>query len=143
MKVFAFRLEKVLRWREAKVELEQFKLGRFAAECAQWDRILAQFDDARCEAEKAVLASGAVGGGELEALSRFKDRLRQQKHAAQGRREECERKMEQQRGRLLEARREFRLLDRLRQVRRAEWEMLINREFEALAAENHLARWNR
>jgi hypothetical protein len=28
-------------------------------------------------------------------------------------------------------------------VRRAEWEMLINREFEALAAENHLARWNR
>jgi hypothetical protein len=29
------------------------------------------------------------------------------------------------------------------QVRRAEWEMLINRDFEALAAENYMARWNR
>ena len=143
MKTFAFRLEKVLRWREANVELEQFKLSRLAAECAQWDRLLAQLDEARCQAEKTVLASGSVGGGELGALARFKDSLRQQKQTAVGCRQECERKMEQQRGRLLAARREFRLLDRLRQVRRAEWEMLINREFEALAAENHLARWNR
>jgi flagellar export protein FliJ len=143
MKAFAFRLEKVLRWREAKVELEQFKLSRLVAECAEWDRILARFEDTRCEAEKGVLASSSVGGGELEALARFKDRLMQQKHTALVRREECERKMEQQRGCVLAARREFRLLDRLRQVRRAEWEMLINRDFEALATENYLARWNR
>jgi|SRR5579863_1343597 len=143
MKAFAFRLEKVLRWREAKVELEQFQLSRLAAECAQWDRALARLDDERSEAEKTVLASGSVGGGELGALARFKERLKQDKQTALGRRQECERKMEEQRGRLLTARREFRLLDRFRQVRRAEWERLIDREFEALAAENHLARWKR
>src|SRR5229473_3633093 len=86
MKAFAFRLEKVLRWREANVELEQFKLSRLAAECAQWDRLLAQLDEARCQAEKTVLASGSVGGGELGALARFKESLRQQKQTAVGRR---------------------------------------------------------
>jgi hypothetical protein len=49
--------------------------------------------------------------------------------------------MEQQRARLLAARREFRLLEKLRQVRRAEWETAVNREFEMLAAETYLAQW--
>jgi hypothetical protein len=49
--------------------------------------------------------------------------------------------MEQQRAQLLAARREFRLLEKLRQVRRAAWEAAVDREFEALAAETYLARW--
>jgi hypothetical protein len=32
-------------------------------------------------------------------------------------------------------------LEKLRQVRRAEWETAVDREFEALAAESYLARW--
>ena len=143
MKTFAFRLEKVLRWRETRVEIEQFALSRHAAECARCDAVVAQLETARSQAEHAVLQSGPVAGGDLAALARFQEHLRKQKQTALERRHECQRKMEEQRGRLLAARREYRLLDKLRQARRAEWEADVNREFEALAAENHLARWNR
>ena len=143
MKPFAFRLEKVLRWREARVDLEQFALDRLMAECARCDALVAQLEQARAQAERNVLASGRVAGRDLAALAEFQVHLRRQKLAALDRRQQFERKVEEQRARLLAARREFRLLEKLRQTRRAEWEMASNRELDALATENHLARWNR
>jgi flagellar export protein FliJ len=138
---FAFRLEKVLRWRQARMELEQFALHRLAAECARWDVRLAEIDNARRQAEQLVLSSGPVGGSDLAALARYQQHLRDEKQASLAHRRNCEERMERQRALLLAARREFRLLEKLRQVRRAEWETAVNREFEALAAETYLARW--
>jgi flagellar export protein FliJ len=137
---FNFRLEKVLRWRQAKMELEQFALHRLAAECARWDLRLAEIEIARRQAEQLVL-SGPVEGSDLAALARYQQHLHDEKQAAMAHRRNCEQRMEQQRALLLAARREFRLLEKLRQVRRAEWESAVNREFEALAAETYLARW--
>ncbi len=130
-----------MRWRQAKFELEQFALDRLAAECARWDARLADVENARAQAEKAVLSSGPVGGGDLAALARYQQHLQSEKQASLARRHDCEQRMEQQRARLLAARRECRLLEKLRQARRAEWETAVNREFEALAAETYLARW--
>ncbi len=141
MTTFTFRLEKVLRWRQAKLDLEQFALGRLAAECARWDAKLAEVEHARSEAEKAVLSSGPVEGGDLAALARYQEHLHNEKQAMLARRRDCEHRIEQQRERLLDARRAYRLLEKLRQVRRAEWETAVDREFEALAAETYLARW--
>ncbi len=59
MTAFTFRLEKVLRWRQAKMELEQFALHRLAAECARWDVRLGEIEKARSQAEQLVL-SGPV-----------------------------------------------------------------------------------
>jgi flagellar export protein FliJ len=141
MTTFAFRLERVLRWRQAKLDLEQFALSRLLAESARWDALLAKLENAGAEAVTQVLSAGPVRGGDLGALAGYQQRLGRQRQHALDRRRECERKMEQQRARLLAARREYRLLERLRQVRRAEWETAVNREFEALAAETYLARW--
>jgi flagellar export protein FliJ len=141
MTTFSFRLERVLRWREAKLELEQFTLSRLAAECARWDRALAELETSRAHADSLVLSSQTVKGRDLAAMVSYKELVAKQKQVALNRRRECERKMEQQRSRLLQARREFRLLEKLRQVRRAEWETAVDREFEALAAESYLARW--
>ena len=141
MTAFTFRLEKVLRWRQAKMELEQFTLHRLAAECARWDVRLAEIENARRQADHLVLSSGPVEGCDLAALARYQQHLRDEKDAAAAHRRNCEQRMKQQRALLLAARREFRLLEKLRQVRRAEWESAVNREFEALAAETYLARW--
>jgi flagellar export protein FliJ len=141
MTAFHFRLEKVLRWRQAKMELEQFALHRLAAECARWDVRLAEIEKARREAEQLVVSSGPVVGSDLAALARYQRRLQDEKQASIAHRRNCEQRMEQQRTLLLAARREFRLLEKLRQVRHAEWESAVNREFEALAAETYLARW--
>lgn len=130
-----------MRWRQARMELEQFALHRLAAECARWDARLAEIENARRQAEQLLLSSAPVGGSELAALSRHQQHLHDEKQASLGHRRNCEQRMEQQRARLLAARREFRLLEKLRQVRRSEWETAVNREFEALAAETYLARW--
>ena len=79
--------------------------------------------------------------GICQAMVRYKELVGKQKQMALNRRSECDRKIEQQRERLLQARRDFRLLEKLRQVRRAEWEAAVDRDFEALAAESYLARW--
>jgi flagellar export protein FliJ len=138
---FTFRLEKVLRWRQTQLELEQFALSRLTAECARWDAALKKLEDGRRAAENSAHSSGPVRGGYLAALATYQKHIQHEKQLCTERRHECERKMEQQRARLLKARREFRLLEKLRQLRRAEWEIAVDREFEALAAEAYLARW--
>ena len=141
MNAFKFRLESVLRWRQSKLEMEQFALSRLATERARWDYVLAELETSRAHADRLVLSSESVHGRDLQAMVRYKELVGKQKQMALNRRGECDRKMEQQRERLLQARREFRLLEKLRQVRRAEWETAVDREFEALAAESYLARW--
>lgn len=141
MTTFKFRLESVLRWRQSKLEMEQFALSRLAAERARWDQVLAELETSRAHADRLVLSSESVHGRELQAMVRYKELVGKQKQMALNRRSECDRKIEQQRERLLQARRDFRLLEKLRQVRRAEWEAAVDRDFEALAAESYLARW--
>src|SRR5690348_6134641 len=141
MTAFNFRLEKVLRWRQAKMELEQFALHRLAAECARWDVRLSEIEEARRHADELIGSAGPVEGSDLAALARYQQHLHDEKQAAIAHRRNCEQRTEQQRTILLAARREFRLLEKLRQVRRAEWESAVNREFESLAAETYLARW--
>jgi len=142
MTTFAFRLERVLRWRQAKLELEQFALSRLAAECTRWDLTLAGFESTRASEEALVLSRNTVTGEEFGALDRYRKHLQQQKQIALDRRQAAGLKMEEQRGRVMLARRESRLLEKLRDVRRKDWEEAVNREFESLAAETYLARWS-
>ena len=141
MTTFSFRLERVLEWRKAQLELAQAALSRIAGECARWDAALAKLANARAQADALVQSPGPVNGAELGALSRYQAYVEQQRKIATDRRRDCQTRLEQQRTRVLEARREHRLLEKLREVRRAEWESAVNREFEALAAETYLAQW--
>jgi len=141
MTTFKFRLESVLRWRQSKLEMEQFTLSRLTVERARWMQVLAELETSRAHADRLVLSSESVHGRDLQAMVRYKELVAKQEQMALNRRAECEKKIEQQRERLLQARREFRLLEKLRQVRRAEWEAAVDRDFEALAAESYLARW--
>jgi len=141
MTTFRFRLDRVLQWRQAQLELAQAALSRVAAERARWDGILANLTNARAQAEGTLQSGAPVNGAELGALARYQAYVEQQKKIALERRRECQARLEQQRARVLQARREHRLLEKLRQVRRAEWESAVDREFEALAAETYLAQW--
>lgn len=141
MTAFSFRLERVLAWRQAQLDLAQAAMSRVAAERARWDTILTNLGNARAQAEELLQAAGPVNGTELGALARYQAYVEQQRKIALDRRRDCETRLEQQRARVLQARRAYRLLERLRQVRRAEWESAVNHEFEVLAAETYLAQW--
>jgi flagellar biosynthesis chaperone FliJ len=142
MTTFKFRLERVMRWRQSKLEVEQFTLSRLSVERARWDHVLAELETSRAHADRLVLSSVSVHGRDLQAMVRYKELIGKQEQMALTRRAECDRKIEQQRDRLMQARREFRLLEKLRHLRRTEWEAAVDREFEALAAESYLALWN-
>jgi flagellar export protein FliJ len=140
MTAFSFRLERVLEWRQAKLDAEQSALGRLAVEFARWETILANLGNARTKAD-GLVQSGPVNGTDLGALASYQEHIERQRKIATDRRRDCAARLEQQRLRLLQARREHRLLEKLRQLRRAEWEAAVDREFEALAAETYLAQW--
>ncbi len=129
-----------MEWRQAKLDVEQSALNRLAAEFARWETILANLGNARVKAE-GLVQSGPVNGADLGALASYQQYIERQRKIATDRRRDCVARLEQQRVRLLQARREHRLLEKLRQVRRAEWEAAVDREFEALAAETYLAQW--
>lgn len=120
--------------------MEQSALSRLAAEFARWEAALLKLGNARAKAEGLVQA-GTVNGMDLAALASYQEHIERQRKIATDRRRDCAARVEQQRVRLLQARREHRLLEKLRQVRRAEWEAAVDREFEALAAETYLAQW--
>src|SRR5579863_6713572 len=102
MTTFKFRLERVLNWRQTRLEMEQFTLTRLAAECARWDRVLVELENSRAHAESLVSSSASLHGRDLQAMVRYKELVAKQKQIALNRRREVERKMEKQRERVLQ-----------------------------------------
>ena len=72
MTSFVFRLEKVLRWRQAKLDLEQFALSRLTAECARWNAVLSKLQNAQAGAEELTQTPAPVSGADLRALSSYR-----------------------------------------------------------------------
>jgi len=143
MKRFVFGLESVLRWRRSLFEQEQNRLRALVAERDAIGLRLRELEQLRQRAERALLEAPAVTGGELAALESYRRRLSAERARRQEELAGCERRIQAQRERVVEARRRVRLLERLKERRYAEWEAEANRELEALAAESYLARWKR
>jgi hypothetical protein len=102
-----------------------------------------RLDLVRSRAEQAVREARTVEAGDLWALAAYRRRIIEELQAVARQRAECERQLAAQRQRVLEARRNCRLLEKLEERRRAEWRTAVDRETETLAAESFLARWNR
>ena len=143
MQRFRFPLEKVREWRGTQVELEEARLEKLLGERQQLEAALAQLDAGRVSEERAVLRQTRVAAEQLAALDYYRIYVEERKRQTQAQIDECGRSVAQQRTRLMEARRNFELLDRLKERRLAEWRLDFSREQEALAGELYLARWRR
>ncbi|SPE29220.1 conserved hypothetical protein [Candidatus Sulfopaludibacter sp. SbA3] len=84
-----------------------------------------------------------VSGRDLAALGGFRLHVKMQERAIAARRAERQKLLEAQQAAMLEARRRCRLLERLKERRRAEWQAASDREVEEVAAESFLAGWAR
>lgn len=110
---------------------------------------------ARMEAERDALVAGlarvathikaqpALHASELIALDAYK--LLVQREATQwaAKLREQDTAIEKQRARVVEARSRVRLMEKLREKRRAEWQAGVDRELEELAADFSAAQWLR
>jgi hypothetical protein len=86
-----------------------------------------------------VRAWSPLAGRDLAALAGFRVHVRDQERKLAVRRAECLRHIAAQQSAMLEARRRYRLLERLQERQLHEWQLLSSREIEQLAAESHLA----
>ncbi|MCS7315020.1 MAG: flagellar FliJ family protein [Bryobacterales bacterium] len=143
MKRFVFRLEPVLRWRRGQLELEQNRLRELAAERDRIRMRLRELEQHRREQESQLLSRDALSGAELAALEAWRLRQRAERERCQQALLEAERRLAEQRERVLEARRRVRLLEKLRERRYGEWQAEVERQVENLAAESHLGRLGR
>jgi flagellar FliJ protein len=134
MKQFQFRLDSVLRLREARLEMERRKLQQLAAEQQRIRQELARLGQERVQAGRFLQqAAGGVGAAELRALSGFLLGWRARGTALSDRLEVVGRVAGEQRQRVLAAERDARLLTKMRERKLEEWKREMDRELETVA----------
>jgi flagellar export protein FliJ len=141
VKRFEFRLQSVLNWRSRQLEIQESRLQALLGELAGLDAALGRIDAETREAEREAVASG--DSQELASLDRFRARQRRERERVLAQRAACERRIREQRERVVEARRGVRLLERLRDRKLADWHATAAKELETVAAESFLSRWQR
>jgi hypothetical protein len=138
---FRFRLQKVLEWRQTELELAEARLRQQAAALAEIDRARAGLAAEGIHTEAEVRSWNPVTDRELAALGEFRLHVRARDAALAARRFECVKQLEALQSAMLEARRRFRLLERLKERGLEAWTAERDRELEQLASEAFLARW--
>ena len=142
MKRFHFSLERVRRWRGEQADLEAMKLERLFGELSALERQRAELLMERAEAEGILAAPHAFEAEELSNLDSFRRYVHARCQSLETLKRQQEARIDRQRDVLLEARRQYELLDRLRKKNLVEWRAASDKEQETLAAEMFLARWN-
>jgi flagellar export protein FliJ len=141
MQTFQFRLERILSWRRKEFEAEKVRLGPLMAAQKQLEAVQREIAAAWDRAGRELLSGGPVYGTDLVALGGFRARLERDLEANARQRQEGAEKIAVQQGRVIEADRRVRLLEKLRHRRLDEWRAAWDRELENFAGEAFLARW--
>lgn len=140
---FHFSLQKALDLRHLQLELQEAKFQQQAAVLVELARVREAMQASRSVAEAHVRAGGSAQGYDLAALGAFRSHLQSKEKDLALRRLEGEKKLEECRDAMLEARRRCRLLENLKERRKVDWTVALNRELEELASESYIAQWNR
>ena len=138
MKRFDFNLEQVLRWRRTLAELRRAELMACASAVADAEREVERLRELQAQAARELTLQ--PNGASLAAGSAFIARFR-------GRIADALRKLESARAalkdattRLVEADRNAKLIEKMKETRFREWSAERDRELEAFAAESFLNR---
>jgi flagellar export protein FliJ len=141
MTAFRFRLARVLELRQSELALAETRFRRQTAGLAALDRARAALDASGIRAEMLVRDAPRIEGSDLAALDAFRRHIARRRAALAASRAQAQRELDALQAAMLEARRRFRLLERLRDRRLAEWQEAADRELEQLASESYLAKF--
>jgi flagellar export protein FliJ len=143
MKRFSFPPGRVMEWRRTEARIEEAKLERLFGESRGIDARVAELNEERSEAERALIAAPASTGEELAAVSAFQRFSAAEEKRLAAKRAECAGRIAAQMQVVARKRRDVRLLEKLKERRLKMWRGEVNRENDALGEEAYLARWNR
>jgi hypothetical protein len=139
MKKFEFRLDAALRWRNTQLQLERAKLQKLLGEEQRLRSNLQLLIDERQTALSELQTTEYLRSFDLRALSVYLVGADARVHLLREQIAKCAGPIQQQRGRLLEAERNVRLLERLKENRYSEWKSAFEQEIELGAQESWLA----
>jgi chromosome segregation ATPase len=140
MKRFRFRLEQVRRWRQNQAELEEMRLERLHNELRDLEAGQREIAAAAERSRRTVLAQSAVTAEELGSLESLHEYAKHEIRRLAGKAKEVRARVDEQRKRVLEARRRFELLDGLHDKALAGWTAEWDKEQEELGAELFLSK---
>lgn len=143
MKTFRFPLRRVLDWRAIQLRTEEEKLAALQHKLAAIVARAAALSDAELKTETDLAKSLTLTGMDLQRFAAFQLRVRSEHASLKASRVQCEAQIVEQRKRLLKARKEVRVLEKLREKRFETWTYLNDREVETIAAEAYISRWAR
>ena len=143
MRRFVFPLQRVMDWRTLQVRSEEEKLANLQQQAEALALKETALTAAVLNSEIELLKRPSIEGSDLQALSLFQERVHKERANLQVRRKQFEVQVVEQRKRLLKARRDVRVLEKLKDSRLRTWTYLSDRETENTAAESFLAKWAR
>jgi len=143
VKAFRFPLQRVLDWRKLQLRSEEERLGALQQKLGALFQREKALTAAQSRAEAAVLGLHAIPGSDLRALVEFRARNQGDHKALKVTRTQCESQIAEQRKRLLKARKDCRILEKLKEDRHRAWSLLGDREVEDMAAESYISNWLR
>ncbi len=141
MKTFRFPLERVLEWRRMQLDMEQSKIQAIAARIQRLDDQRRSLFTERSLAEGEILQAKTMEGQDLARIAAFHLHVRNEALTIAETRGQCEHALIAQREKLVEAQRQVKLLQNLREKRFTRWSADLAREQEQFAGEAFLARW--
>jgi hypothetical protein len=143
MKTFAFRLERILQWRITSLQTEEMRVEklRFTLELASMEK--EKLVQALSKAKQSTGNQTLVKGADLHALDPYTIRLAEELALASKKMASLSEAIAKQMLVVSNCDRNVRLLERLRDRRREEWQTEMNRELDALSADFSGGRWLR
>lgn len=143
MKIFRFPLQRVLEWRALQLRVEEEKLAGLQQQLASLLQLREKLATERSRSESHLFASGTAAGSDLQSWALYQARLVKQQEVLKAQLLQCEKLILEQRQRLMKARTDHRVLERLKERRWKQWVSLNDREVEDTANEVYLAKWAR
>ena|SRR5579883_3045547 len=138
MKRFDFHLEHVLRWRRTLAEVRRAETQACAKAVAEAERELERLRAAQAQAARELTTQ--PNGASLAAGSAFLERFRSPIAVALKKLENTRAALKGSTEKLVEADRNAKLLEKMKEARFDEWSAECDRELEAFAAESFLNR---
>jgi hypothetical protein len=141
MKRFNFPLDRVRRWRLKQLNVEELKLQQLRAELEGLATSKRFIQDELAQTQRQVLGQAYMQSSELETLDSYRLHIRGRIRELENCEWERGVKLMEQRTRVIEARRQYELLEKLRKKSFGEWKTAVNKEQEDFAAELFLGRY--
>ncbi|HUA85560.1 MAG TPA: flagellar FliJ family protein [Bryobacteraceae bacterium] len=140
MTPFRFPLDKVLDWRRLLMRAEEEKLAVLQSRLQQIRQRISLLVSTQQKSEWSYRNLPSVAGSDLHSLPAFQARVNRQRTVLELEQKKCETQIEAQRAQLLKARRDYRVLEKLKERRHRAWAYELDRELENTAADAYFSK---